>query len=94
MSYYNLDDTYYQPPSPGTPGWQLAPVPGWGMNPARAGSPRIAFDGVRLVGIGETSVVDSEEEGNEGKIAIAAAAGIFLGWALAWVYWSNKKKTK
>jgi hypothetical protein len=27
--------------NPGTPGWQFAPVPGWGMNPAAAGPARV-----------------------------------------------------
>lgn len=99
MSYYNLTNDYYQPPTPGTPGWQLAPVPGWGMNPARSGPARIAangLSGVRLIGIGasEAPVVDSEAAGTEGKIAMAAAGGIFLGWALAWVYWSNRSNKK
>lgn len=146
MSYYNITNDYYQPPSPGTPGWQLAPVPGWGMNPARSGPAWIAANGVgatlipgygyrtlkelredreyeehhrrrldrlnrlkkrkRGVRLGPTSGVeirsivadyapvnslgDSEEAGNQGKIALGVAGGIFLGWALAWVYWSNK----
>lgn len=38
MSYYRMD---YGMTNPGTPGWQFAPVPGWGMNPAAAGPPRV-----------------------------------------------------
>lgn len=46
MSYYmmpsnGLSPGYYQQLPPGTPGWQDAPVPGWGMNPLRAGPPRV-----------------------------------------------------
>jgi len=46
MSYYTLPNnglskSYYQQWEPGTPGWQSAPVPGWGMNPLRAGPRRI-----------------------------------------------------
>jgi hypothetical protein len=46
-SYYNVTPAMYRPPPPGTPGWQRAPVPGWGVNPWRAGPPR--------VGVGEIS---------------------------------------
>ena len=103
MSYYNLPDNAYQSIQASTPGWQTAPVPGWGVNPLLAGPKRLAANGVGDVPI--RSIISdwtlrnravgadsSEKAGNEGMIALAAAGGIFLGWALAWVYWSNKKK--
>lgn len=103
MSYYNLTESDYQPPNAGTPGFQLAPVPGWGVNPFRAGPTWLAANGVGEVPI-RSIVADyhpisigasnSEKAGNEGMIALAAAGGIFLGWTLAWVYWSNKKRRK
>jgi hypothetical protein len=103
MSYYNLTESDYQRPNAGTPGWQMAPVPGWGINPKLAGPKWIAANGVGDVPIRSIvadwtpvrgmGVSDSEKAGNEGMIALAAAGGIFLGWALAWVFWSNKKRT-
>lgn len=38
MSYYLMD---YGMTNPGTAGWQYAPVPSWGSNPAAAGPPRV-----------------------------------------------------
>lgn len=40
-SYYNMPLDFYQPPPVETPLWQEAPVPGWGVNPLRAGPPRV-----------------------------------------------------
>lgn len=40
-SYYNMPIDFYRPPPAGTPGWQEAPVPGWGINPLRAGPRRV-----------------------------------------------------
>lgn len=104
MSYYNLTENDYQPPNPGTPGHQLAPVPGWGVNPLRAGPRRLAANGVgrvpirsivaRYAPINSMGSTTSDKQGQEGTVAIAAAGGVFLGWMLAWVYWSNKKSRK
>jgi len=41
MSYYGVTMDMYRVPDAGTPGWNLAPVPGWGANPLRAGPPRV-----------------------------------------------------
>lgn len=46
MSYYELPDNAWQVLPAGTPGWQFAPVPGWGMNPFRAGPPMLATEGL------------------------------------------------
>lgn len=98
-SYEQIPDSMYQPPPAGTPGWELAPVPGWGANPLRSGPPVLATNGYvparstidwTPVGLG----ADVEEEANQGYIAIAAAGGVFLGWFLAWVYFYNKNSKK
>lgn len=46
MSYYQMPNNglsagYYQQLPVGTPLWQEAPVPGWGVNPMRAGPERV-----------------------------------------------------
>lgn len=41
MSYYDVPPSDYFEGPAGTPGWQMAPVPGWGTNPMRAGPPRV-----------------------------------------------------
>ncbi len=41
---------YHEIPS-GTPGWQFAPVPGWGKNPYRAGPPRVGVGAAFSPGI-------------------------------------------
>jgi hypothetical protein len=46
MAYYNMQSNAYRSPPAGTPGWPLSPVPGWGMNPERAGPAWLALDGV------------------------------------------------
>lgn len=45
MSYYGMDSAMYQQLPPATPGWQFAPVPGWGTNPLRAGPERVGVGG-------------------------------------------------
>jgi hypothetical protein len=40
-SYYEMTDDMYRTQPAGTPGWQMAPVPGWGINPLRAGPQRV-----------------------------------------------------
>jgi hypothetical protein len=98
MSYYDMTSQDYQPPAAGTPGWQLAPVPGWGMNPLRAGPRRLAADpitGDQSIPEGsvlpEWSPLGSEEDAQVGYISLAAAGGIFFGWFLAWAYLRNRK---
>ena len=94
-SYYEVPNQAYQAPPAGTPGWQLAPVPGWGMNPYRAGPPVLATNGSILPrytpvqGLG-----DSEQAANEGYIALSAALGLFTGWFLCWAYHYNQKQKR
>lgn len=40
-SFYNVPPEDYHEIPAGTPGWQFAPVPGWGKNPLRAGPERV-----------------------------------------------------
>lgn len=95
MSYYELPTDAWAVLPAGTPGAALAPVPGWGMNPARSGPPMLAMEGVTARStVSQWTPVgasDSEEQGQQGMVALAAAGGIFTGWALAWIYWSTKK---
>lgn len=96
MSYVGLSTKDYQTTPPGVPGWQFAPVPGWGYNPARAGAPIIAT-GNTGCGCGSTDGLganDSEEQANQGYIALAAAGGLFLGWFLGWFYLTQVKGKK
>jgi hypothetical protein len=41
MSFWNVPDADYHEIPVATPGWQNAPVPGWGINPMRAGPARV-----------------------------------------------------
>jgi hypothetical protein len=53
MSLYHVPDSFYRMLPEGTPGWQFAPVPGWGANPLRAGPPRVG------VGADEPVTIDT-----------------------------------
>ena len=81
MSYYGMTDSMYRPPAPATPGWQFAPVPGWGANPERSGPPVIATAGTG----------DKYRTMTEGHVALGAAAGIFVGWFLGYVYFQTRR---
>ena len=107
-SYEQINEKMYQPPPAGTPGWELAPVPGWGTNPLRSGPPVLATNGIvparstvdwtPVSGCsscgGGVGAADSEEQANQGYIALAAAGGIFFGWFLAWAYFYNNSQKK
>lgn len=80
MSYYGMSDSMYRSPPPATPGWQFAPVPGWGANPERSGPPIIATG----------AAGDQYVTRTDGDIALGAAAGMFVGWFLAYVYFKGK----
>jgi hypothetical protein len=43
LSYWNIPPSDYFEAPAGTPGWQMAPVPGWGINPLRAGPYRVGI---------------------------------------------------
>lgn len=55
MSFYNVPMDDYQMPPAGTPGWQFAPVPGWGTNPDRAGPLRVGVGAMYSSGIVPTN---------------------------------------
>jgi hypothetical protein len=44
-SYYQVPQSFYRDIPAETPGWQNAPVPGWGINPLRAGPRRVGVGG-------------------------------------------------
>lgn len=108
MSYQALPNnglypTFYQQLPVGTPGWQQAPVPGWGMNPFRAGPSRVGVGAtpgsVRWndavlprytpVGAAEGSTYTDLTWGH---VAGGAAGGIVLGLAFGYVWFGRKKK--
>jgi len=73
MSYYMMD---YSANNPGTPGWQFAPVPGWGANPAAAGA--------RRVGVGQDArtapdLSEQYEKTSYGMVAAVGAGALMLG---------------
>jgi len=45
MSFWNVPDADYHELAVATPGWQDGPVPGWGINPLRAGPRRVSIGG-------------------------------------------------
>ena len=102
MSYYKMADDMYRSPPPATPGWQLAPVPGWGANPLRSGPPIIATNGLgSSCGCGPScgcKACSLSGEGDkyrtmtEGHVAMSAAGGIAVGWFLSYVYFMTKKR--
>lgn len=82
-SYYALPQDAYQVPNPGTPGWQLAPVPGWGINPFVAGPRRVAVHGV-----GELTTVTPPEKlfTEKYKVQIGIVGGFIAGIGVSWLY--------
>jgi hypothetical protein len=44
-SYYQVPQSFYRDIPAETPGWQNAPVPGWGINPLRSGPRRVGVGG-------------------------------------------------
>lgn len=47
-TYFETSPSMYQPPPAANPGWALAPVPGWGTNPDRAGPRMLATNGADI----------------------------------------------
>ena len=99
MSYYGMTDDMYRSPPPATPGWQLAPVPGWGANPLRSGPPIIATHGLGACGptcdckkCGLSGEGDKYRTMTEGHVAIGAASGMLVGWFLSYVYFKTNKR--
>lgn len=105
MSYVNVMQQEYHEGPAGTPGWQDAPVPGWGINPDRSGP--------RRVGVGaafERGSIPCEDdflphyyplsaapsdaylETSYGVVALAAAGGIGIGVLFGYAWWAGPKR--
>lgn len=86
MSYYMQK---FIPLEAGTPGWQFAPVPGWGVNPAAAGPPRIGVGCAtgRCAGMGaETATTEaSYKQATWGEVLLAGAGALIVGVLIGWV---------
>lgn len=76
MSYWKLPHSDYVMPAEGTPGWQFAEVPGWGINPYRAGPLR--------VGVGAAG--DQYNETTWGTVALGSAVALLFGVGLGVAY--------
>jgi hypothetical protein len=103
MSFWNVPDADYHELAVATPGWQNAPVPGWGINPLRAGPMRVG------IGLGQSIPGEDDflphwsalgedpeaayKETSWGVVAGAAAAGIGLGLLFGYAWWGQKKLT-
>ena len=101
MSYNNVPDSDYHELAVATPGWQSAPVPGWGINPLRAGPPRVGIGGgipgeddflPRFAPLG-ADPESAYKETSWGVVAGAAALGIGLGVLFGYAWWGKKKLT-
>jgi hypothetical protein len=104
MSYWNVPDADYHELAVATPGWQNAPVPGWGINPLRAGPMRVGIGGLGQSIPGEDDFLphwaalgaDPEatyKETSWGVVAGGAALGIGLGLLFGYAWWGQKKLT-
>lgn len=102
MSFWNVPDSDYVELAVATPGWQNAPVPGWGINPLRAGPMRVGIGGLGQSIPGEDDFLphwaalgaDPEaayKETSWGVVAGAAALGIGLGLLFGYGWWGQKK---
>jgi len=103
MSFWNVPDADYVELAVATPGWQNAPVPGWGINPLRAGPPRVG------IGLGQSIPGEDDflphwaalgadpeaayHETSWGVVAGAAALGIGVGLLFGYGWWGQKKLT-
>lgn len=83
MSYVALNPSYYQMLNPegawhpGADGWSVAPVPGWGENPALVGPKRMAVHGLGLdisVSNGKVDCVGDRRTGLLIGVGVGAAA--------------------
>jgi len=100
MSFYSVPDSAYRHTPAGSPGWQRAPVPGWGVNPAKAGSP-IVGAGASPDGLGQQvstlphytqlfgDAGDQYKQFSVGHLGFAAAGGILVGAILTYAALSS-----
>jgi hypothetical protein len=100
MSYWNVPDADYHELAVATPGWQDAPVPGWGINPLRAGPRRVGIGGgisceddflPHYSPIGADPGA-SYNETSYGVVGLAGAGGILLGVLFGYSWWGLKKQ--
>jgi len=102
MSFWMVPDDFYHELPVATVGWKDAPVPGWGINPLRAGPPRVALNGGSIpdeddflphytpVGLGEDPEA-AYKETSWGVVAGATAGGIMLGVVFGYAWWGGRK---
>lgn len=101
-SYYEVPSSFYQPPPVGTPGWQHAPVPGWGINPLRAGPARVGVGSEQMLryyrerrgtsgcGCGDATT-DQYLTMTAGHVALAGAGGIALGMLFMYIWQAQRR---
>jgi len=88
MSFYKMN---YSMTDPGTPGWQFAPVPGWGMNPAAAGPRRVGVGCNCATPMGQddtrtaTDIEGRYKQTSYGMVAAAGAGALLVGVFLGYV---------
>jgi len=76
VSYVALNTSYYQMLNPesawhaGAEGWSMAPVPGWGENPALVGPKRLGVEGLGL---------DITVNDGKANCAVDRQQGVLLG---------------
>jgi hypothetical protein len=98
MSYHSVPDAAYRNIPAGAPNWQRSPVPGWGMNVARAGGPRVGMGCLNgnCAGMGRlestlphfTRLAGAPEEAANKLVAyasLAAGAGLVTGLLLMYM---------
>jgi hypothetical protein len=107
MSYWNVPPSDYFEAPAGTPGWQSAPVPGWGINPLRAGPERVGIGQFERASIpGEDDFLPhwaplglgadpsaSYRETSWGMVALSGSGGILLGVLFGYAWWAPRKRS-
>jgi hypothetical protein len=81
----------FVPIQQGTPGWQSAPVPSWGVNPLNAGPRRVGVGLGCPGGCGVGAEDTNYETTTWGHVAAAAAASLTVGLLIGW--YAGKPKT-
>jgi hypothetical protein len=93
MSYYAMDRAMYQNTPAGTPGWQQGPVPGWGINPYRAGPARVGVGCASCAVSGFGAEPDSYYTMTSGHVMLAGVGGFLLGMLTLYI-WDQAKAKK
>lgn len=104
MSYYGVTMDMYRTPNAGTPGWNLAPVPGWGTNPLRAGPARVGVGGggvpyndavlPRYMPIGQDEGYEGDKyrQYTVGEVAFGIVGGMAMGALFHYLWMLNRQK--